>query len=165
VQLYAFVVHRQIEIASQVRTIFGTMSSIKNEYDVLVGKTLHVYRYAIRQNKPVRVRQVQRALKFKSPTSASYHLTKLEQAGLLKQTAEGYVVEKLVLENYIKLRRVLIPKYMLLSLFFAVALIINIAVFRPPQLTRDFVFATLVIAIAVASYAYLAFITLSKNKL
>ena len=83
----------------------------------------------------------------------------------MKQTAEGYAVEKLVLENYIKLRRVLIPKYMLLSLFFAVALIIDIAVFRPPQLTRDFVFATLIIAIAAASYAYLAFITVSKSKL
>jgi DNA-binding transcriptional ArsR family regulator len=141
------------------------MSSIKNEHDVLVGKTLHVYRYAIRQNKPVGVRQVQRALKFKSPTSASYHLAKLEQAGLLKQTTEGYAVEKLVLENYIKLRRLLIPKYMLLSLFFAVALIINIVIFRPPQLTRDFVFATLMIAVAMVSYAYLAFITLSRSKL
>ncbi len=138
---------------------------MKNEDDVLVGKTLHVYRYAIKQNKPVGVREVQRALKFKSPTSASYHLAKLEEAGLLKQTTEGYAVEKLVLENYIKLRRMLIPKYLLLSLFFAVALIIDIVIFRPPELSRDFVFATVIIVIAMVSYAYLAFVTLSRSRL
>lgn len=138
---------------------------MKKEDDVLVGKTLHVYRYAIKQNKPVGVREVQRALKFKSPTSASYHLAKLEEAGLLKQTTEGYAVEKLVLENYIKLRRMLIPKYLLFSLFFAVALIIDIVIFRPPELSRDFVFATVIIAIAMVSYAYLAFVTLSRSRL
>jgi hypothetical protein len=138
---------------------------MKNQEDVLRGKTLEVYRYAIKQGRPVGVREVQRALKFSSPTSASYHLAKLEEASLMKQTTEGYVVDRLVLENYVKLRRMLIPKYFLLSLFFAVALIIEITIFRPPQLTRDFVFATLIIAIAMASYAYLAAITHSRRKL
>lgn len=140
------------------------MASMKDG-DVLRGKTLEVYRYAIKQGKPVGVREVQRALKFSSPTSASYHLAKLEEAGLLKQTTEGYVVDKLVLENYVRLRGLLIPKYFLLSLFFAVALVIEIVIFRPPQLTRDFVFATLIIAIASASYAFLAAITLSRDRL
>jgi hypothetical protein len=141
------------------------MDTGKNQDDVLVGKTLRVYRYAIKQNKPVGVREVQRALKFKSPTSASYHLTKLEEVGLLKQTTEGYIVEKMVLENYIKLRRMLISKYFLLSLFFAAALIIQIIVFRPSKLSRDFVFEVLIITIAMASYIYFALITRSKSRL
>ena len=141
------------------------MDTSKNQDDVLVGKTLRVYRYAIKQNKPVGVREVQRALKFKSPTSASYHLTKLEEVGLLKQTTEGYIVEKMVLENYIKLRRMLISKYFLLSLFFAAALIIQIIVFRPSKLSRDFVFEVLIITIAMASYIYFALITRSKSRL
>ena len=113
------------------------MDTAKNKDDVLVGKTLRVYKYAIKQNKPVGVREVQRALKFKSPTSASYHLVKLEEAGLLKQTTEGYIVEKMVLENYIKLRRMLISKYLLLSLFFATALIIEIMIFRPSRVSKE----------------------------
>ena len=138
---------------------------MKNEDEVLVGKTLRVYKYAIKQDKPIGVREVQRALKFKSPTSASYHLVKLEEAGLLKQTADGYVVEKMVLDNYIKLRRMLISKYLLLSLFFATALIIEIMIFRPSRVSKEFVFGTIIIAIAMISYAYLAFTTRSKSRL
>jgi DNA-binding transcriptional ArsR family regulator len=141
------------------------MASMKNTEDVLRGKTLEVYRYAIKQGRPVGVREVQRALKFSSPTSASYHLGKLEEAGLMKQTTEGYAIDRLVLENYVKLRRILIPKYFLFSLFFTIALIMEITIFRPSQLTRDFIFATLIIAIAIASYAYLAVATRSRNRL
>lgn len=141
------------------------MGKSNKENDVLVGKTLQVYRYAINQNKPVGVREVQRSLKFKSPTSASYHLNKLEEAGLLKQTTEGYIVERMVLDNYIKLRRILISKFLLLALFFATGLIVQILVFRPLQVSRDFVFGTMMIIIAFLSYVYLTRTTRSKNRL
>jgi len=138
---------------------------MSNEESVLTGTTLQVYRYAIRQGKPVGVREVQRALDFNSPSSASYHLVKLEEAGLLKQTPEGYVVDRLVLENFIRLNRTLVPKHFLHSLFFAAAIVIELTVFRPSQLTREYAFAMLIMTGAMAFSIYETIVTLLKKKL
>jgi len=89
---------------------------VKDEHEVLTGNIAQVYRYAIKQRKPIGIREVQRALKLSSPTLAAYHLDKLEEAGLLKQTPDGYIVEKLVLENFVRFRQ-LLPKYYSISQF------------------------------------------------
>jgi hypothetical protein len=115
------------------------------DQDVLTGNTLKVYRYAIKQGKPIGVREVQRALKLSSPTLAAYHLSKLEEAGLLKQTTEGYVVEKLVLENFIRLRQFLLPKYSFYFAAFATAILVQLFLFRPSQLTREYLFSTIML--------------------
>jgi len=65
--------------------------------DVLRGKTLEVYRYVLKNGKPTGVREVQRALRFSSPRLSFYHLNKLEEAGFLKKTVDGYVVERVFL--------------------------------------------------------------------
>jgi DNA-binding transcriptional ArsR family regulator len=138
---------------------------MKDESRTITGKTLQVYRYALKHGKPIGIREVQRALKFSSPTLASYHLTKLEEAGLLKQTAEGYVINKMILENFVKLRRLLVPKYLFYSLFFAIAAVFELVLFRPSDFTREYVFATAVIVIAALSYAYETVTTLLKNRM
>lgn len=138
---------------------------MKDEHEVLTGNTAQVYRYAIKQRKPVGVREVQRALKLSSPTLAAYHLDKLEEAGLLKQTPDGYVVEKLVLENFVRLRRLLLPKYLFYFAIFATAVLFQVILFRPPQLTREYLFSTSMLALAAAYFAYETIITVLKRRI
>ncbi len=122
--------------------------------DVLRGKTLDVYRYVLKNNKPTGVREVQRALKFSSPRLAFYHLNKLEEAGLLKKGVEGYVLERVVLQNSVRLRRLLIPRYFFYSVFFVSALIIELTVLRPPSVRGDYVFELVVSLVAAVSFLY-----------
>jgi predicted transcriptional regulator of viral defense system len=138
---------------------------VKDEKDVLTGNTAQVYRYAIKQRKPVGVREVQRALKLSSPTLAAYHLNKLEEAGLLKQTSDGYVVEKLVLENFVRLRQLLLPKYLFYFAVFATAVLFQITLFRPSQLTREYLFSTSMLALAAAFFAYETIMTILKRRI
>jgi DNA-binding transcriptional ArsR family regulator len=132
---------------------------LTDEQDVLRGNTAQVYRYAIRMGKPVGVREVQKALNMSSPRLASYHLEKLEEAGLLKQTPEGFIVNKLVLEDFIKFFRFLIPKYSLYFAFFAVAMVFQVILFKPSEITREYLFATTILVIATAYFGYETVIT------
>jgi DNA-binding transcriptional ArsR family regulator len=127
---------------------------LTTEHDVLRGKTAQVYRYAIKMGKPIGVREVQKALKLSSPRLASYHLEKLEQVGLLKQTPEGYIVDKLILENFLRLRRLLVPKYFFYFVFFAAAAVFQVILFRPPELTREYLYATTMLLIVAAYFGY-----------
>ena len=138
---------------------------MKDEHEVLTGNIAQVYRYAIKQRKPIGIREVQRALKLSSPTLAAYHLDKLEEAGLLKQTPDGYIVEKLVLENFVRLRQLLLPKYLFYFVVFAAAVIFQIVLFRPSQLTREYLFSTSMLLVAAAYFAYETVTTLLKKKI
>jgi len=138
---------------------------MKDEHEVLTGNTAQVYRYAIKQRKPIGVREVQRALKLSSPTLAAYHLDKLEEAGLLKQTSDGYIVEKFVLENFVRLRQLLLPKYLFYFAVFATAVIFQIVLFRPSQLTREYLFSTSMLIVATAYFAYETATTFLKKKI
>jgi len=136
---------------------------LKNEHDVLRGNTAQVYRYAIKMRKPIGVREVQKALKLSSPRLASYHLEKLEEAGLLKQTPEGYIVDKLVLENFVRLRQLLLPKYLFYFAFFAATVIFQVILFRPSELTGEYLFATTMLLVAAAYFGYETVTTLRKK--
>lgn len=147
------------------KLLVGWPGKVKNEHDVLTGNTAQVYRYAVKQRKPVGVREVQRALKLSSPTLAAYHLDKLEEAGLLKQTPDGYVVEKLVLENFIRLKRLLLPKHLFYFTVFATAIIFQIVIFKPTELTREYVFATAMLFVAAAYFGYETAAVLLKKRI
>lgn len=139
---------------------------MKNDEDeVLVGKTLSVYRYALKKRKPIGIREVQRALKLSSPTLSAYHLSKLERAGLLRQTIEGYVVDKVILRNFVRLKRLLVPRYLFYSLFFATATFIELVLFKPSILTREYIFAMVISVAATLSYSYETVRTWLKNKI
>lgn len=138
---------------------------MRDEDDVLRGNTAKVYRYAIKIGKPIGVREVQRALKLSSPRLASYHLEKLEEAGLLKQTSDGFIVDKVVLENFVRLRRLLIPRYFVYFVFFATATVFQVILFRPSVLTREYLFATIMLLAAVACFAYETVTALLKKRI
>jgi predicted DNA-binding transcriptional regulator len=87
----------------------------------LKGKTLLVYMYLLRsESQTVGVREVQRALRFSSPSVAFYHLNKLEDLGLIKNEHGDYILKKEVkvgiLKLFINLGGVMLPRY----LFYAV---------------------------------------------
>jgi hypothetical protein len=114
----------------------------ENSTNVLKGTTLEVYRFLLKIHKPVGTREVQRALKLSSPSIAIYHLSKLEDACLIKRENGNYVINKVLLENSIRISRFIIPKYLFYSIFAILVLVVELTVLRPEILTRDyFVFA------------------------
>ena len=124
------------------------------EKDVLKGNTLKVYLFMVKQNKPVGVREVQRALNLSSPSLAAYHLSKLEEVGLLRREGGNYVVNKVILENMVRIRRMLIPRYFFYSLFSVLALITELLFLRPPKITSWYLFSVLVNLVLSAAFCY-----------
>ncbi len=112
--------------------------------EVLRGTTLEVYRFMLKSNKPVGIRELQRALNFSSSSVAVYHLAKLEDAGLLKKELGGFIVNKFLLENSIKINRFLVPRYFFYAIFAIAALVIELTVIKPASFYREYVFSLLV---------------------
>src|SRR5271165_5160677 len=75
----------------------------------LGGKTLTVYRLLYREGKPLGVHEVQTKAGLSSPSLAFYHLNKLVDEGWVEQKEGGYVVNRLLFENMIRIRRSVIP--------------------------------------------------------
>jgi hypothetical protein len=89
-----------------------------NREKVLQGKTLQVYWYILTHNH-AGVREIQKALKFVSPGTATYQINKLVDAGIIsKNEGDGkyYVkdsVKRGVLGFYFRLGSFMIPRYSL----------------------------------------------------
>ncbi|AWR99676.1 winged helix-turn-helix domain-containing protein [Metallosphaera hakonensis] len=90
----------------------------------LTGTRRKIYYYLVKQRSPVPLRKIQRELDLSSPSLALYHLKKLEENGLVKETDEGYIVTKLVLGDFVKLMNVLIPRSAFLASFLLASLIL-----------------------------------------
>ena len=101
----------------------------------LTGTTYRVYRYMFKVGGPVGVYDIQRGLKLSSASVAQYHVKKLLQMGLIKEEGEGYVVDKVVFDNIIRIRRVAIPVQVGYVAFFAVVLGALLTLLRPSVLT------------------------------
>ena len=127
---------------------------MSEQRDVLRGLTLKVYKYILQNDRPVGIREVQRGLNLSSPTLALYHMNKLEEAGLIKKEAAGYVADRIILQNLIRLRRVLIPRNFFYMIFLITSLVMLIVFLRPPTLSREYVFSLAVISVAAATSVY-----------
>lgn len=133
--------------------------------DVLRGLTLKVYKFILKSDRPIGIREVQRALNLSSPTLALYHINKLEEAGLIKKELNGYVADRIVLENLVRLRRFLIPRNFFYTVFLVTSLIFLLVFLRPPTLTREYVFSLGVVSVATAMSIYETIRALSKRAL
>jgi len=116
---------------------------LNSSEDVLRGVTLQVYRYVLKNGKPTGIREVQNSLSLSSPRLAFYHLNKLEEAGLVKKTPEGYVPDRVVMHDSVRLMRVLVPRQFFYALFFATMLVFQLTFFRPDSFSRYYTFALL----------------------
>jgi len=127
---------------------------VGEQKEVLRGLTLKVYKFVLRSEKPVGIREVQRALNLSSPTLALYHMNKLEEAGLIKKESNGYIADRVILENLIRFRRILIPRNFFYMIFLITSLIMLAVFLRPPIITRDYIFSLVVISVAAATSVY-----------
>lgn len=112
--------------------------TIENETDIeyaLRGKAWKVYWYLLKTGKPVSVREVQRALRFSSPSVANHHLEQLRELGLVgKQDIGGHYelvsqVKIGVLKHYVKLGKLLFPRYFFYALFSTIFYVAFLALF------------------------------------
>jgi len=138
---------------------------VSESKDVLRGLTLKVYKFILKSDRPIGIREVQRALNLSSPTLALYHMNKLEEAGLVKKELGGYVADRIVLENLVRFRRFLIPRNFFYTIFLVTSLIFMVVFLRPPILTREYVFALGVVSVATATSVYETIRVLSKKAL
>ena len=89
----------------------------------LRGKAWKVYWFLLKSGQPVGVREVQRGLHFSSPSVAFHHLEQLRELGLVEKQEIGghYVlvgeVKIGVLKHYVKLGRLLFPRYFFYAVF------------------------------------------------
>jgi len=127
---------------------------LDKQKNVLKGLTVKVYKFILKSGNPVGIRKIQRALNLSTPTLALYHVNKLEEAGLVKKHLNGYVADRVVLENLIRLRRILIPRYFFYTVFFITALIILIIFLRPYIVTKEYVFSIATISVATITSIY-----------
>ena len=120
----------------------------KETETVLEGTTRKVFRYIYRQGKPVGIRDVQRALNMSSPSVASYHATKLLNAGLIREEEGGFTVDRVVFENMVRVGRTAFPIQSAFATFFLASLALLLTVLRPTQLSSEYVFSVVVAAVA-----------------
>jgi len=92
------------------------------------------------------LRKIQRELNISSPSVVQYHIKRLMEMGLVSETDQGYVVSKVVLEDYVRIRSSLLPKSIFMTSFFITSLII-LFILRN-SLDVAFVYSILVIGVA-----------------
>jgi DNA-binding transcriptional ArsR family regulator len=128
----------------------------------LRGKAWKVYWFLLKTGAPVGVREVQRALHFSSPSIAFHHLEQLRELGLVtKQEVGGHYVlvseVKIgVLRHYVKLGKLLFPRYffyaLFSTLFFAFYLLLMVH-----SVTRDNLFIITFASIVCTVFWYEAY--------
>jgi DNA-binding transcriptional ArsR family regulator len=138
------------------------LSSI-NAREELKGTTLEVYRFLLKSSKPVGAREIQRALNFSSPSLAAYHLSKLEEIGLVRKENGEFIIAKNLLEDCIRVNRFLIPRYLFYSIFAALALVVELTFFRPAIITREYFFFTGVTFLCMLAFCFETAKTWSKR--
>ncbi len=133
--------------------------------EVLRGTTLEVYRFLLKSNKPIGIRELQRALDLSSSSVATYHLSKLEDAGLLKRAEGGFTVSKYLLENSVKVSRFLVPRYFFYAVFAVAVLMLELTFLRPEGFYREYVFSLVATAMFVLFFCYEAAKTWKRGNL
>jgi hypothetical protein len=102
------------------------------------GTTLRVYRFIFAQRRPVGIRDIQRAINLASPSTAHYHVQKLLGMGLVQVRDNGYVVDRVFLENFVKIKGTIFPIEVPLVAFFVIILTILLTLARPSTLTSSY---------------------------
>ena len=89
----------------------------------LKGKAWKVYWLLLKSGQPMSVREVAKALHFSSPSVANHHLEQLIQIGLVERQEIGgnyALVSEVkigVLRHFVKLGRMMFPRYFFYALF------------------------------------------------
>ena len=120
----------------------------------LTGTTYKVYRYMLRHGRPVGISEVQKAIGLSSSSVAEYHIKKLLRFGLIKEESGGYVINKVVMENVIRIGRTSIPTHTSYAVFFGVTLLLLVVFLRPPSIDSVYFLALVVNVVALSISLY-----------
>ena len=110
----------------------------------LKGKTLRVYWYLLRAtNHSAGVREIQRSLRFSSPSIAFHHLDKLQTLGLVTKKATGdYVLTEEVkvglLRFFTRIGRFLVPRYLFYSVWLSTMLVTYVILYGSTGSVHNF---------------------------
>ncbi len=132
------------------------MDDMPDHYEQVKGRTLVVYIFLLRQNRPLSAREIQRKTRISSPSLALYHLNKLEKLGLVERDAqEGFFAAKVVktgiLTFFVVIGRLLIPRYVFYAVFTTCFLIVTLLLFDW-VLTPAFLLLTVVLVFSVCVF-------------
>jgi len=125
----------------------------------LRGKAWKVYWLLLKTGRPMSVREVQKALHFSSPSVAQHHLEQLRELGLVQKQDIGshYLlineVKIGVLRHFVKLGRIMFPRYFFYALFSTTFYIIYLLTLMQ-GFTRESLFIILFGAIVSAIFWY-----------
>jgi len=114
----------------------------------LRGKAWKVYWLLLKSGRAMGVREVQKALHFSSPSVAQHHLEQLREIGLVqKQDIGGHYslvgeVKIGVLRHFVKLGKLLFPRYFFYAVFSTVFYVAYLVTFIH-SFTRENLFITL----------------------
>jgi hypothetical protein len=122
--------------------------------DALRGISLDIYRFMLKAQKPLGIREIQRSLNISSPSLAQYHISKLEEAGLVKRERGSFIIDNVVLDNCIKISRFIVPKYLFYTIFALAFLSIELTFLRPVIISREFFFSTLGTTLFIFIFAF-----------
>jgi predicted DNA-binding transcriptional regulator len=132
----------------------------ETEFDyALRGKDWSVYWILLKNGRPMSVREVQRTLHFSSPSVAQHHLEQLRGLGLVqKQDVGGSYsltseVKIGVLRHFVKLGKLLFPRYFFYAVFSTASYLTYLLVFMQ-ELSRESIFIILFGAIISAILWY-----------
>jgi len=129
------------------------MVSSKDSVETLKGTSLDIYRFMLTSNKPVGIRELARELDLSSPSVAQHHLIRLEEMGLVKREWGNYAINKVVLQNHIKINHLLIPRPTIYLLFVIGALLIELAAY-PAVSLQVYLIALFIQITVVAIFIY-----------
>jgi len=109
------------------------------------GTTLRVYVAMLRAGRPLGVREVQRMLGFKSPSTALYHINKLLDMGYVVKAEEGYEAlavkgEAGILGLFNRVGTLLVPRVLFYALFFTTSLVLFLTASLAQQATYQFLY-------------------------
>lgn len=130
----------------------------KFEY-ALRGKAWKVYWLLLKSNRPLSVREVQRTLHFSSPSVSHHHLEQLRDLGLVQKQEVGghyFLVNEVkigVLRHFVKLGRLLFPRYFFYAVFSTTFYLAYLVVLMQ-GFTRENLFILLFGAIVTAIFWY-----------
>jgi DNA-binding transcriptional ArsR family regulator len=130
----------------------------KFEY-ALRGKDWKVYWLLLKNGRPMSVREVQKSLRFSSPSVAQHHLEQLRELGLVtKQDIGGSYslvseVKIGVLRHFVKLGKMLFPRYFFYAVFCTTFYVAYILVLMH-EFTRENLFILSFGAIVTAIFWY-----------
>lgn len=129
--------------------------------DALKGTTLKVYRYLFKLGGPAGIRDIQRALGLSSSSVAEYHVKKLLQSGLIREDQGGFIVDRNVWQNMIRMRRTVIPFQACFVVLFAAAVVAMLTVLRANP-SEGYLFGLLVVLIALVLSLYETFMSVRQ---